>query len=242
MKPPFSRIGGKTKLKKIIIPRIPEHDVYIEPFIGGGAIYLDKPVCKTEVVNDLDTDLINAWKELKITTNEDLTKYDTIDMSILNEYYNSKETTGIPFLLKQIIRSRNTFGAMGKGKLYKNYTPYGVLKYKKDYENRLKDTILLNKNYIDVINEYDCEKAFFYLDPPYEKSDKLYKHGTFDFEELCDTLKKIKGKFLLSLNNSDYITELFKDFNIADINVFDTTNLYNRGKKVLRKEVLISNY
>lgn len=39
----FGRVGAKTTLVKYIIPLIPEHKIYVEPFVGGGAIYFHKP-------------------------------------------------------------------------------------------------------------------------------------------------------------------------------------------------------
>ena len=35
----FGRVGGKTKLRKLIVSKFPEHKIYIEPFIGGGSIF-----------------------------------------------------------------------------------------------------------------------------------------------------------------------------------------------------------
>lgn len=62
LKPCFPYPGGKTKLLKQILPRIPDHSTYIEPFAGGLAVLLSKPRAKVEVVNDLNTDLITFYR------------------------------------------------------------------------------------------------------------------------------------------------------------------------------------
>lgn len=43
MKTPISYYGGKQRLAPIIVARIPEHDIYVEPFFGGGAVFFTKP-------------------------------------------------------------------------------------------------------------------------------------------------------------------------------------------------------
>ncbi|MCC7452959.1 MAG: DNA adenine methylase, partial [Crocinitomix sp.] len=43
MKTPITYYGGKQKLVSLILPNIPQHTVYVEPFVGGGAIFFAKP-------------------------------------------------------------------------------------------------------------------------------------------------------------------------------------------------------
>jgi site-specific DNA-adenine methylase len=50
--------GGKSTLLKHILPRIPAHDIYVEPFCGAAAVLLAKPPCRLEVINDVDQELV----------------------------------------------------------------------------------------------------------------------------------------------------------------------------------------
>ena len=52
MKTPISYYGGKQSLLKHILPLIPEHRIYVEPFFGGGAVFFAKEPAKVEVIND----------------------------------------------------------------------------------------------------------------------------------------------------------------------------------------------
>ena len=45
----FSRFGGKSRKSEQIINFFPEHNIYIEPFLGSGAIYLKKPSSKLSI-------------------------------------------------------------------------------------------------------------------------------------------------------------------------------------------------
>jgi DNA adenine methylase len=62
---PLKWHGGKHYLAPKIVALMPPHLHYVEPFFGGGAVLLAKnPDGVSEVVNDLDGDLINFWKVL----------------------------------------------------------------------------------------------------------------------------------------------------------------------------------
>lgn len=39
LKTPISYYGGKQSMLKHILPIIPEHTIYVEPFFGGGAVF-----------------------------------------------------------------------------------------------------------------------------------------------------------------------------------------------------------
>ncbi len=45
-----------------IINQIPPHSVYIEPFLGGGAIMLHKRPAECSIGIDVDTDIIVQWE------------------------------------------------------------------------------------------------------------------------------------------------------------------------------------
>lgn len=64
-KPIIPWMGGKRRLAGDIIPLIPEHTCYVEPFAGGAAIFFMKEPSKAEVLNDINGELINLYRVLK---------------------------------------------------------------------------------------------------------------------------------------------------------------------------------
>ncbi len=85
-------------------------------------------------------------------------------------------------------------------------------------------------------------ETFFYLDPPYYQTDNtFYTNKNIDFEEMKLKLDQIKGKFMLSINDDEYIKELFKDYNFKnfDIQYGISKDVKGRGTK---QELLITNY
>ncbi len=63
-----ARQGGKHSKYKHILKRFPPieyYDTYVEPFIGGGSVFLNAPVVKSMVGGDTDVKLLNVWKDLQ---------------------------------------------------------------------------------------------------------------------------------------------------------------------------------
>ena len=65
MKPPLTYYGGKQMLSKLIVSLIPPHNIYCEPFFGGGAVFFAKAPSKLEVINDTNGELINFYRIVK---------------------------------------------------------------------------------------------------------------------------------------------------------------------------------
>jgi DNA adenine methylase len=56
MKTPITYYGGKQTLLKYLLPLIPQHKMYCEPFFGGGAVFFAKPKSEVEVINDINVE------------------------------------------------------------------------------------------------------------------------------------------------------------------------------------------
>jgi len=58
----FTWFGGKQKHAKFLLPMLPPHTNYVEPFGGGGAILLNKKPCRgIEVYNDVDGSVVDFF-------------------------------------------------------------------------------------------------------------------------------------------------------------------------------------
>ena len=56
--------GAKYYMTDDIIPLMPEHEIYLEPCLGGGSILLSHPRSPVEIGNDLDSNLENLYSVL----------------------------------------------------------------------------------------------------------------------------------------------------------------------------------
>lgn len=62
-KPIIPWIGGKRRLADKLLPLFPAHECYVELFSGGAALFfLRKMPAKTEVLNDVNGDLVNLYR------------------------------------------------------------------------------------------------------------------------------------------------------------------------------------
>jgi len=243
----FGRIGGKSRLKKTIVddyfPKDYEQMTYVEPFVGGGSIFFYKNPSIREVINDIDEGVISVYKGFKKYNGEKIsndvnhtyTKEEFIhirDMQPKNEYQS---------FLKNFILFR--ISILSQQKSYSNKSKIST-NFDNSYKERLKNTVILSTDYKNVIKKYDSPNTFFYLDPPYENSNSsLYKDFDIDYNELFNILNHIQGRFLLSLNTSPTILQLFKKFNIYNVKTNYTINQVNYNDDIRHvTEILICNY
>ena len=65
MKTPITYYGGKQKMLSVILPMIPEHSIYVEPFFGGGAVFWAKEPAQVEFINDINGEVANFYRVLQ---------------------------------------------------------------------------------------------------------------------------------------------------------------------------------
>lgn len=112
-----------------------------------------------------------------------------------------------------------------------------------ELEDRMANVVVENQDFETLIKHYDRPDSFFYADPPYFSSEGMYEvgFGWDDHVRLRDTLKNIKGKFLLSYNDCEEIRELYDGFPMLDFSrTHSMVQRYEAGKEF--KELLIGNY
>jgi hypothetical protein len=130
-------------------------------------------------------------------------------------------------------------------KVYKITTHERKFENIAEYKDRLKGVTILNESYEKVFRKYDSNETFFFLDPPYEMSKGLdYAKGSesFDFEALERACSRLKGKFLITINDSPYIRDLFSDSYIYPYVVEGHHSKESSIGAKDRPELLISNY
>jgi DNA adenine methylase len=70
-------IGGKSRLYDRIVALMPPHTCYVELFAGGAAVFLRRPVAaKSEILNDVNGDLINLYRVVQSHLDEFVRQFD----------------------------------------------------------------------------------------------------------------------------------------------------------------------
>ena len=249
MKLIFSRFGGKKRKSKEIITYFPDHKTYIEPFLGSGAIFISKPKSEINILNDLDPCIYHVFSNIVEYGDEfDETKWDwspdkTKWLSCREKLGQSQMTKGITSLYESLYVLRHSWSGLGTSFTSNRWKNDNYTVKLGDYIDLMKETLVFKKDYKDIIREFDSPESFFYLDPPYEiaLTKNYYEYQTgLSLEELRDSLRNIQGKFLLSLDITPDITELFKEFTIERIEFKYSCNAKSKSKETT--EYLIKNY
>ena len=263
--------GGKRQLLRDIIKHIPEkYSTYYEPFLGGGAVLFELQP-KRAVVNDINEELINVYlmirdhveeliEDLKKHKNEAEYFYKIRELDRDKEKYNKlsniEKASRIIYLNKTCYNGLFRVNSQGQfnvpfGK-YKNPNIVNetTLRAVNNYFNKAKITFKCG-DFEDAVKGAR-KNSFVYFDPPYDpvsdtSSFTGYDIGGFDKEEqirlkeLCDKLNKRGVKFLLSNSATDFILDLYKDYNITIVQANRAINSKgNKRGKV--DEVLVKNY
>ena len=269
--PVLKWVGGKRQLMGEIEKVLPKtYTTYYEPFIGGGAVLFELQP-KKAVINDVNSELINLYNVIKDDVElliEDLRKHENTseyfyriremdrDRELYEKLSNIEKASRIVYLNKTCFN-----GLFRVNKSGEFNSPFG--KYKNP---NIVDEVTLravskyfNKADIKILNS-DFEQSLkgirrgscVYLDPPYDPVSSSanftgYDKGGFNRDEqirlkkLCDKLDKKGVKFLLSNSATDFIKDLYKDYNIKVVKAKRAINSNGNARGEV-DEVLVRNY
>jgi DNA adenine methylase len=246
MSAPFGRCGGKSRSAKYIIPLFPnDYTLYVEPFFGAGNIFFRLPEDKKTnpmIINDLDDDIFIAMNGLKDNAEhiQNNIRRGIITKDEWYELLDKKDAISVIEKIKFSFFSRAEYYNKNCNKGYNSSIKTDFLKY----GPLLKNTIILNDDYKKVIADYDGKDTFFYLDPPYANtSKKHYKYNSIEATAILDILRTIKGRFIMSYNNTEDTRNIFSEFHQCTISTsYMKTHIANIPARKKVDELVISNF
>lgn len=248
-------LGGKFRLSKRIINKIEQvpHKIYAEPFVGMGGIFLRRTqIPKAEIINDINGELVNLYRIVRRYPD---TLYKETESLFANRQEFERLLKTPPETLTDIERAarflylqNQAFGGKVCGQSFgvsiDRTARFNFVKMQERIRNvaeRLASVTIERQDFETFIKRYDTKDTLFYLDPPYWGNETDYGKGIFcraDFERLRDCLTGIKGRFILSFNDTPQVKELFKNFTIEQT---DVTYSINKTGCCNRSELIISN-
>lgn len=264
-------VGGKRQLMNEITPLLPKRITsYCEPFLGGGAVLFYVQPSKA-IVNDKNADLIAVYETIRDDVDAlvaDLKKHENTpeyfyairDLDRDKEAYQAmsrvERASRLIYLNKTCFNGLFRVNSSGEFN-----SPFG------HYRN----PNIVNEPVLRAVNKYftSCNITFYsedfsatmdrlgrgcfaYLDPPYDPVSNTasftgYNKGGFNRDEqlrlkqCCDGLTKRGIKFLLSNSATDFIKDLYKDYDISIVQAKRAINS-DATKRGAVDEVLIRNY
>lgn len=253
-RPPLAGwIGGKSRLVREIVARIPQHKCYVEPFAGAAWVLFRKPESTVEVINDINLEVVTLYRCVQWHL-EEFVRYFKWALISRDEFERLKRAK--PDTLTDIQRAarfyylqQSCFG----GRITNPSFGYAATRAPKLNLLRIEETLsaahlrlarayIEHLPYAEAIRRYDNADTFFYVDPPYWDCEGYYGKGIFsreDFTALAALLSCIKGKFLLSLNDTSGVREIFADFKFEQA---QTKYTCSNGKNLTANEIFIRNF
>jgi DNA adenine methylase len=240
-----------------IVPLIPDHRLYCEPFVGGAAIYFAKEPSEVEVINDLNDHVINFYKVCRndfallrylIQSTPHSRKVHREAAFILRnaEHFSEVKRAWAFWVQTNLSFTSKIFGGYAyerKSNKTIKRTCNKKLEFTSAIFKRLSMTDIESNDALQVIKTRDTENSFFYVDPPYFNSDcGHYKGYTLqDFTNLLQLLENIKGKFLLSSYPSEVLSEFTERNKWFTHSIHKKVSVTYQTQKE-KTEVLTANY
>lgn len=248
-RPALRYYGGKWRIAPWIISHFPDHFVYVEPFGGAGSVLLRKEPSASEVLNDIDGNVVNYFRVLRERTSELKRAIEFTPFSRA-EVYASCEPSDDPLEAARRFHVRAWQTQHGAPHMGRNGWRFGrrggsVKRAAVDDWNdldrlpaiakRLKSVQIERDDALKVIPRFDSDGTLFYVDPPYVFSTRHdrwarngYEHEMEDgqHEQLAEVLSKIKGMALLSGYPSNLYKRLYRGWKMTS-----TENRTSRGRE-----------
>lgn len=243
-------IGGKRRLAKTILPMFPDHECYCEPFCGAGAIFFLKPPSHSEVINDINSELISLYRVIQHHLEEFIRQFKWSLVS--REMYKwlqdtpSQILTDIQRAARFYYLQKLAFGGKVSGQTFGTSTTspprLNLLRIEEDLSAahlRLARTCIEHLDWHQCIIKYDRPTTLFYLDPPYWQTEGYgVPFPLEEYQAMAVLLRSIKGKAILSINDHPDIRSIFAGFNTEvvelDYTVGGAKNRVSRNELIIR--------
>jgi DNA adenine methylase len=218
--------GGKTRAVKHIVEHLPDSEVYVSPFFGGGAIelYLASKGKKI-IANDKFEPLYNFWTQLK--TNKHALKEEVEKLLPFSKekFYecrsNVMDTSRTPLQRAAMYFALNRSSFSG-ATLSGGYSEMSCkTRFNQSAIDRLMECDLSNIEFYNMdfaeFLQLHGNRGVLYLDPPYmlsKKGNKLYGirgdlHESFPHATLATIMRTITRPWVMSYNDSEEIRNLY---------------------------------
>lgn len=210
---------------------------YIEPFVGGGAVFFDLNFDGVNVINDVHPELINFYKQIKLGNAEKIYEKLKSFGKSENDYYvvrgggkkllpNTEifiPENDIDNAARFIYLRRSCYRGMlrynQKGEFNVPWGRYKTLNFddiiEPKYGELLYRTEIMEGDYRLVFEKYNEPDDFYFIDQPYDSTFNDYGGDSFNRDnqkELFNKFKTTKSKCLMVVGGSEFIRELYDGY------------------------------
>ena len=251
IRPAFGSPGGKRFLAKKIVAIIPDHKSYVEPFIGGGAVFFAKKPSAREVISDKSGDIVAAYRFIKAVSEKQIEALNGKPLAWNREIFEQMKSkvveSDVDRFHKFMYLNRFHYGAQDGNSQYvrtagsmEGRTLKHLVARLPKLKERLAKVSIRAGDFRRMLRENDSPTTFFYLDPPYpdKKRNPNMKTGLTN-RSIASAVKKLRGKFLLSMPDTRNVRSAFSFLRMRSVKVRRTIDMKTTH---FDSELLISNY
>lgn len=255
---PVQYYGGKGGMVKFLLPLFPKkYDVFVDAFGGSGSLLLAEEREKTiEVYNDLGENIYSLYKVIadpemmkQLQFKLEITPFSEQFRAEFKEDLRRGGLSMVDRAFKYMYVNRTSYNGVGgfsvalaKGRrICKEVSCYlAAVEGLEDLHNRLSSVVIENKDIFKILDRYDRDDTFFYLDPPYihdtRSSSTKYEVEMTDEEHrrFVERILGMKAKWMLS----GYDHPIYEALN-GRCRRFETKSPFSDSK---RNEVVWLNY
>lgn len=222
--------GSKWRLARKLVTMMPEHHTYCEPYAGSLALLFTKNPSPIEIVNDLDSNVVNLFRciqqdseqlaRIVMTTPYSREVYES-QYDNLDDCENPYEKAARFLVMCWQGHGFRTAGGkvgwkndvQGRERAYALWNWYRLPEWIVDVTERLRMVQIENRPALEVIKRFDYPNVYMYLDPPYllgTRTRKQYRHEMTDtdHEELLQIIMKCRARITIS----GYASEMYDDY------------------------------
>lgn len=216
--------GGKSRALKHLLPLLRPHRIYVEAFGGGLALLLAKDRSPTEVVNDINSDLVNLYRHAQFHLEALISEVEWMVNSRenLEDVVAQPGLTGLQQAARFLMRNRMSFGGAGEAyAVTKQAQPSraGVLQLLRDFNARLDKVSVENLPFERLFALYDSPETLWFLDPPYSAGE-VSNYGLWseaDMGAFAERVHGLSGDWIVTVNDSPGNRALFRGHEITPL-------------------------
>jgi len=243
--------AGKKRLADRLVALLPAHKTYVEPFAGSAAVFFAKDPVDTEVINDADPEIAQAFRLIKRLTRKQLEQLQgmkwTGDEATFKRLIDASPTDDVGKLHRFLYLTHFSYGKL-RGKSFNpgsDGVPARTVDRIEAFAPRLKNVRVYGGDYAKVVQKYDSPNTVFFFDPPYPGYNVDVGEGDFDEQRFFEVLKSLKGKFLLTYGVRGKLPALVKDagFTVRRIRTPRSIRaMRGVGGSTVLTQLLVANY
>lgn len=259
---PIRWVGGKSRLRKHIIPLFPPHSCYVEPFCGAGWVLFGKDPSDVEIMNDIDGDVVNFFRVVK---EQPEALIESFEWSLVGREEFLRLAAVDPGTLSPVQRAHRFYyllmagwgGEMHHPRLQTSVKDGGhgnrligaistLRERLSPVHARLRTVLFENLSWEACLDRYDRDGVLMYVDPPYPGNKCNYLHNMRHASmhvALAERLAKARCKWILSSYDREDVRAMYAGSYAVPISAMSgMAPSKGATSRVLNSEILVMNF